>query len=73
MIDLRTKRITVFGGFLGKHLVRKLAEKGGCRNIFVADLPDYDLMTDICFSCWRRCRGTSAPTVRIRTDFVIAI
>ena len=38
------KRTTVTGGkgFLGKHLIRKL-EEGGCRNVRVADLPDYDL------------------------------
>ena len=38
------KRTTVTGGkgFLGKHLIRKL-EEGGCRNVRVADLPEYDL------------------------------
>jgi len=44
------KRTTITGGkgFLGKHLIRKL-EEGGCRNVRVADLPDYDLtrLTDI--------------------------
>jgi GDP-L-fucose synthase len=38
------RRVTVTGGkgFLGTHLVRKL--KGlGCRNIMIADLPEYDL------------------------------
>ena len=38
------KRVTVTGGrgFLGKHLIRKLKERG-CKNIMVADLPEYDL------------------------------
>jgi len=38
------RRITVTGGkgFLGKHLIRKLEEKG-CKNVMVADLPEYDL------------------------------
>ncbi len=45
MIDLKTKRITITGGkgFLGTHLVRKLREERGCPNVFVADLPNYDL------------------------------
>jgi GDP-L-fucose synthase len=45
MIDLKTKRITVTGGkgFLGTHLIRKLKEDRGCKNIFIADLPEYDL------------------------------
>jgi GDP-L-fucose synthase len=45
MIDLRTKRITVTGGkgFLGTHLIRKLKEDRGCQNVFIADLPEYDL------------------------------
>ncbi|MFX0136887.1 MAG: GDP-L-fucose synthase family protein [Candidatus Hodarchaeota archaeon] len=44
-IDLSKKRITVTGGkgFLGTHLVHKLREKRGCKNIHVADLPEYDL------------------------------
>lgn len=39
------KRITVTGGkgFLGTHLLRKLREGRGCQNLFIADLPEYDL------------------------------
>ena len=51
MIDLTQKRITITGGkgFLGKHLVRKLKEDRKCLNIFIADIPEYDLtkLTDI--------------------------
>jgi GDP-L-fucose synthase len=38
------RRITVTGGkgFLGTHLILKLKEKG-CKNIMIADLPEYDL------------------------------
>lgn len=45
MIELSTKRITITGGkgFLGNHLVRKLREARGCRDVFIADLPEYDL------------------------------
>lgn len=44
-MDLRNKRITVTGGkgFLGTHLIRKLREKRGCKNVFIADQPEYDL------------------------------
>lgn len=38
------RKVTVTGGkgFLGTHLIRGLKERG-CRNIMIADLPDYDL------------------------------
>jgi GDP-L-fucose synthase len=44
---LNQKRITVTGGkgFLGSHLLKKLKDKG-CRQIEIADQPEYDL-TDI--------------------------
>ncbi len=45
MINLKNKRILVTGGagFLGKHLVAKLKERG-CKNIFVPLIEDYDLV-----------------------------
>jgi GDP-L-fucose synthase len=45
MIELSIKRITVTGGkgFLGTHLVRKLREERACKNILIADLPEFDL------------------------------
>lgn len=47
MLMLTEKRITVTGGkgFLGTHLIKKLKDCG-CRNIQIADLPEYNL-TDI--------------------------
>jgi len=44
-MDLSNKRITVTGGkgFLGSHLVRKFEEERGCKNVWTADLPEYDL------------------------------
>ena len=44
-MDLSKKRITITGGkgFLGTHLVQKLKEERGCKNVSIADLPDYDL------------------------------
>ena|GEM_PF-5825335 len=45
-MDLSNKRITVTGGkgFLGTHLIRKLKEERKCQNVFIADLPEYDLI-----------------------------
>ena len=45
-MDLSKKRITVTGGkgFLGTHLVRKLREERNCKNVSIADLPDYNLI-----------------------------
>lgn len=45
MIKLKDKRIVVTGGagFLGRHLVIKLKERG-CKNIFVLRSKDYDLV-----------------------------
>jgi GDP-L-fucose synthase len=42
---LQAKKITVTGGkgFLGRHLIRKLEERG-CRQVEVADLPEYNLI-----------------------------
>jgi len=38
---LQSKKITVTGGkgFLGRHLIKKLEERG-CRQVEVADLPE---------------------------------
>jgi GDP-L-fucose synthase len=44
MIDLKNKRIIVTGGagFLGKFIVKKLAERG-CKDIFIPKIEQYDL------------------------------
>lgn len=44
-IFFKDKKITITGGkgFLGTHLVKKLREERDCKNIYVADLPEYDL------------------------------
>ncbi|MBN2144536.1 MAG: GDP-L-fucose synthase [Candidatus Aureabacteria bacterium] len=44
MIELFSKRIMVTGGhgFLGKHVVRKIQERG-CHDIFIPDSKNYDL------------------------------
>jgi GDP-L-fucose synthase len=45
VIELSTKKITVTGGkgFLGTYIARKLRYERGCKSIFIADLPEYDL------------------------------
>lgn len=49
-MDIHEKRIAITGGkgFLGRHIVRKMKEKG-YKNIVVGDLPEYNLvqMSDI--------------------------
>ena len=42
---MKNKRITITGGkgFLGRHLIRKLQEKG-YQNLSIADLPEYNLV-----------------------------
>lgn len=44
-MNLSKKRITVTGGrgFFGEHLIKKLKEERNCKNVFIADLPEYDL------------------------------
>ena len=42
---MKNKRITITGGkgFLGRHLIRRLQEKG-YQNLSIADLPEYNLI-----------------------------
>ena len=44
MIDLKKKNIIITGGagFLGKHLVKKLKDRG-CKNLFIPAIENYDL------------------------------
>lgn len=44
-MNLSKKRITVTGGkgFLGAHLIKNLKERRQSKNVFIADLPEYDL------------------------------
>ena len=44
-VILQNKRVVVTGGkgFLGTHLIRNLKEDRRCANVFIADLPEYDL------------------------------
>jgi GDP-L-fucose synthase len=44
-MDISNKRIAITGGkgFLGKHLIRKMEEKG-YKNLLVGDLPEYNLV-----------------------------
>lgn len=39
------KRVTITGGkgFLATHLIKKLRDEKHCKNLFIADLPEYDL------------------------------
>jgi len=60
---MKNKRITITGGegFLGRHLIRKMKEKG-YKHLYIADIPKYDLVKseDI-----RRMYGDSKPDIVI--------
>ena len=71
MIDLKTKRITITGGrgFLGGHLVRRLRENRSCEeNVFIADLPEYDLRD---LSSIRRMFDDQRPDIVIHIAAVV--
>jgi GDP-L-fucose synthase len=70
MLDLQNKRITVTGGkgFLGTHLARKLREERGCSQVFIADLPEYDLR-DI--QSIRKMYGSQKPDIVIHLAAVV--
>lgn len=44
-MDLKSKRITVTGGkgFLGTHIIQELRKDRKCKNVSIADFPEYDL------------------------------
>ena len=62
-MDLTGKRIVVTGGkgFLGSVIRRKLGEQG-CRDVLVADLPEFDLVTEA---------GAERLYAELRPDVVI--
>ena len=61
--DLSTQRIVVTGGkgFLGRIVCRKLRERG-CRDVLIADLPEYDLTTE---------RGAASMYADLEPDIVL--
>ena len=63
MINLINKRILVTGGagFLGKHLVAKLKERG-CKDIFIPHIEDYDLVN---MEAVKRLYSTAKPDIVI--------
>jgi len=63
MINLSNKRITVTGGdgFLGRHLVAKLKERG-CQDIFIPRIEEYDLVD---MNAVKRLYDTAKPDIVI--------